>query len=186
MGRIKTSLELAMERMEDIQVDENKIRQDNLRQDARSIAGKYLEDDTMQDDELEARLSKYEGSDLTFVTKTINETILQNLSMPSAIEYKMRNKRIASLFPIVNDGNSAAIKVITQILSLEDQYWDTMSGLLDKMKEQYKDAISQSDAPAEQNKDFLNMYQANVKQINQQYGSVLTRGKTQLSAMLGL
>jgi hypothetical protein len=106
--------------------------------------------------------------------------------MPSAIEYKMRNKRIASLFPIVNDGNSAAIKVITQILSLEDQYWDTMSGLLDKMKEQYKDALSQSDAPAEQNKDFLNMYQANVKQINQQYGSVLTRGKTQLSAMLGL
>ncbi|MDY4888129.1 MAG: hypothetical protein SO135_00065 [Sphaerochaetaceae bacterium] len=186
MGRIKTALEIALEKMEEIHIDEEKIQNENMKSDARSIAGTYLENDRMQEDELEKRLSKYSGASLNLVTNTINSIIIQNLVMPSGIEYKTRNNRVAELFKIINDGNTKATELVNQIMGLEDQYWEAMSGLLDKLKDQYKDALAQSDVPPEQNKDFLNMYQANVKQMNKQFGSVLEKAKSQLKTMLGM
>ena len=104
MGRIKTALEIALEKMEEIHIDEEKIQNENMKSDARSIAGTYLENDRMQEDELEKRLSKYSGASLNLVTNTINSIIIQNLVMPSGIEYKTRNNRVAELFKIINDG----------------------------------------------------------------------------------
>lgn len=186
MGRIKTALELAMEKMESIQVDEEKIRRQAMMDEARSIAGSYISDDHMTDDNLELRLSKFKGAALNLVSRTINEIILQNITLPSAIEFKTRNARLSGLFSVVNDGNQAAIKLLGQIMDVESQYWESMTGLLDNLKEQYKDALAQSSMAPEQNKDFMNLYQQNITQINKQFGSLLSNAKSKLSVMVGI
>lgn len=186
MARIKTALELAMEKMENIQVDESKIRRENTRQQARTIAGRFLEDDRVTDEELASQLAAFTPENLPLVKQTINNTILQNLTLPGSIEYKVRTRRIQSLFGQVNPEDQQAQQIVDQVIGLEGQYWDNMSGLLDNLKEQYKDALAQSDLPPEQNKDFLKLYQANVNKMNQQFNAVMTQAKGQLRELLGL
>lgn len=186
MARIKTALELAMERMQDIRVDEDKIRRRNLISRARTLAGSFLSDERLQPEDLGKSLSDFPPEQLEPAKQAINETVLMNLSLPAAAEFKARNQRLVLLLSTVNPDNTQAIALAGQICSLEEQYWEDQSSLLDNLKQQYRDALERSGTAPEQNKDFLKIYQQSSQQMNAQYAAALSRAKAQLSMLLGI
>lgn len=184
MARIKTALEIAMEKLGNIEVDETKLRQNRLRDEARALAGKFLSDDMMDADALRRRLSEYDAPDMAEVRQAVNSTILQNLVLPSGAEHKGRNLRLQTLFEVLNQGASEASRLLAQIFSLEDRYWETMNGLLDKLKEQYQQAYD-GEAVSAQDKEFLKVYQAKAAQVAGQFRQALNQAKGRLSQLLG-
>lgn len=184
MARIKTALEIAMEKMDSIVVDENKIRLDNTKKEGKILCGKFLSDDKMTIEEVQKKLDSYSQENKKLVFDSINNTIIQNLSLPSNEAYVTRNKRIQLLFESLNPNNSDAISLLAQIMGLEEQYFDNMCSLLDNLKEQYKDALSKTQTPPEQNEQFMKIYQANVNQMMTQYTQVLSNAKEQLASLI--
>lgn len=184
MARIKTALEIAMEKMGSIEVDEAKLRDDRLRTEGRTLAGKFLADDMMEVSALEKKLAGYGPEDLALVRRAANATALRNLVLPSGAEYKGRNLRLQALFEALDPGCAEAGDLLRQVFALEDQYWETMNGLLDRLKEQYQQAYD-GEAPQAQDKEFLKVYQAQSAQVAARYRQALEQARARLERLLG-
>ena len=79
MGRIKSAWEIALEKTESIEVDENKIRHSANIDAIRRKAGAYLLSDEDTEENTKRELSKYEKDDLK---EALGQTIINSLTLP--------------------------------------------------------------------------------------------------------
>lgn len=183
MSRIKSAWELALEKTKDIEIDENKYRAGVLEKEGMALAGKYLNDAQMSDEELSKKYNAYSADELVIVKKGIINTVFSNLGLPSDDMYEMRFERIVALVVLIADQNSQAISSIRQIGELFAQYVKHRDDFIQRMQEQVQQAM-QENPEAFNSKQYTQLIQQNLKKLEAQYQGALDNAKEGLRSQL--
>ena len=183
MGKIKTALELAMEEWDNIEVDYDKINQEKMKKEGKKLAGKYFHEDSEIED-LKKDLDLYKGKDRKMVSAALKETVLQNIGLPIDNTFEIRFSRCALIISLLSGNDSNVDKIMQQIIGLCKQYSTSVDSLLQSLKDKYSEVAESRGINLEEDKDFIELYQNNLKQLKSQYQETLDKGKESLRKIL--
>jgi hypothetical protein len=183
MARIKSAWELALEKTKDIEVDESKYRAGVLEKEGMALAGKYLNDEQMTDQELAQKYNAYSAEDSAMVKKGVVNTIFANLGLPSDNLYEMRFERLVALVVLVAEEGSQAVSIIRQIGDLFAQFIKHREDFISRMQEQIKQAMQENPEQVNSNQ-YTQLIQQNLKKLDAQYQGALDNAKESLKESL--
>ena len=184
MARIKSAWEIALEKTQDIEIDEAKYRTDKLTKEGMALAGGYLNNTDQKADELAARYAAYSEEDRVLVRSGMVGTILSNVSLPSDDIYQMRFDRTRDLVNLVTSGDPQADDLMHQIGDFLKQYLDAKSAFVDRMKAQIQQAM-ENNPEGVNTAQYSQIINQNLKKMEGQYSEALENTKAALRELLG-
>lgn len=184
MGRIKSAWEIALEKTQDIEIDEAKYRTDTLEREGMALAGGYLNNTDQKLDVVAAKYASYSKDDLEIVRRGMVSTILSNISLPNDDIYQMRFDRTTDLVNVVTQGDSQALGLMHQIGDFLKQYIDAKTAFVDRMKAQIQQAM-ESNPEGVNSSQYSQIISQNLKKMDAQYGEALDNTKQSLKQLLG-
>ena len=184
MARIKSAWEIALEKTQDIEIDEAKYRSDTLEREGKALAGGYLNNTDQKIDVVAAKFASYSKEDLPIVRRGMVGTILSNISLPSDDIYQMRFDRTTDLVNLVTKGDMQAMGLMQQIGDFLKQYIDAKTAFVDRMKEQIQQAM-ENNPEGVNSAQYSQLISQNLKKMDAQYGEALENTKQSLKQILG-
>ena len=184
MARIKSAWEIALEKTQDIEIDETKYRSDTLEREGMALAGGYLNNTDQKLDIVAAKYSSYSGEDLAIVRRGMVNTILSNISLPTDDIYQMRFDRTTDLVNVVTQGDMQALGLMQQIGDFLKQYIDAKTAFVDRMKAQIQQAM-ENNPEGVNSAQYSQLISQNLKKMDAQYGEALDNTKQSLKQILG-
>lgn len=184
MARIKSAWEIALEKTQDIEVDEAKYRNDTLQKEGMALAGGYLNNTDRAMDAVAAKYASYGADDKAVVRSGMVGTIMSNISLPSDDLYQMRFDRTCDLVNLVTDGDPQADGLMHQIGDFLKQYLDAKNAFVDRMKAQIQQAM-ESNPEGVNSAQYSQIISQNLKKMDSQYGEALENTKESLRQLLG-
>ncbi|MCF0261286.1 MAG: hypothetical protein HUK23_00065 [Sphaerochaetaceae bacterium] len=183
MARIKSAWEIALEKTQDIQIDETKYLNDKLTKEGKTLAGSYLNDTDQNLEVLASKFNAYSTADKETVKKGIVETIFANISLPSDDLYKLRYSRTCDLVALASNNNAQAMDLMSQIGDFFQQYLDCKADFVNRMQEQIKQAM-QTNPESVNSAQYSQLIQQNLNKMDAQYSGALENTKEQLKQLL--
>lgn len=190
MGKIRSALEIAMEKTENIAIDENKIRQNQEDDKIRRIAGEYLAKEE-RDDSLLKTLEDHEGVALKRALKGL---LLSSLSLPTYEVTDDRFSRLGAIMERVMGDNRNAMDLYGRITDFLMQYPKHRKQLLDALKKQLEPMLEEKSEElskklgreihlsVEEDKETLEIIEQNLERLEKQYSENLDQAKKSLEA----
>ncbi len=194
MARIKSAWEIALERTENIEIDEEKLAFEEAVKTARAIAGKYLNDDEEGQEDIFSELQAIK--DQKAMKEGVVMTVVQNLNLPSDTVLTDRYERIGNLASSVSGNNAQVNELMGQLIGFIKQYPEHRKQLLEQLKEQFAPMMQQKEEEfrakygqsvtlsAESDPEFVKIAQGQLDKLSKQYNETLEGAKAQLKAML--
>ncbi len=194
MARIKSAWEIALERTESIEIDEEKLAFDEAVKTARAIAGKYLNVDEEGQEDIFSELQAIK--DQKAMKEGVVMTVVQNLNLPSDTVLTDRYERIGKLASSVSGNNAQVNELMGQLIAFIKQYPEHRKQLLEQLKEQFAPMLQQKEEEfkakygqsvtlsAESDPEFVKIAQGQLDKLSKQYNETLEGAKAQLKAML--
>jgi hypothetical protein len=141
MGRIKTALEIALERTESVKGDKDSIGQFEAKQQGKKIANEFLEDPSRS---LEEAIKKTPKEQRESLKQGIFEVLLSQITLPLVKDDEKRAQTVGrGLGAVISDGRfSAHYKQFTQILS---RYLDEAAQYEKAILHQYEPKLRQKE-----------------------------------------
>ena len=192
MGKIKSAWEIALEKTENIVIDENRIRHSQRIDSIRRIAGAFLLSDVCDIDKAKKELEDFDKPELK---EGLKLTILNGLALPSDEITDDRYDRLKMLLDIIANDTSID-ELFEQITGLLKQYPLHKKQLMEQMKAQFEPMLREKEAQMkeqygqevhlslETDKEFLQVARQNIDKLESQYQKSLDSGKEQLKAFL--
>lgn len=190
MGKIKSALEIAMEKTENIAIDENKIRINQENERIRRIAGEYLAKEE-RDDSLLKALDDYSEEVLKRALKNL---MLSSLTLPNYEVVDDRYERLLAIMNCIMRDDKNAIALYERITAFLKQYplhrkelVESLKKQLEPMLEEKSEAMSQKLGRAirlniEDDKETLEIIEQNLEHLEKQYNDNLENAKKSLEA----
>lgn len=187
MGKIRSAWEIALERTQGIEIDEEKIRQAETMDRIKRIAGSYLSAD-VRDEGLLAPLSSYDGNE---VRKALKPVLMGGLSLPGSETVDDRMERLDTLARTVMD-NPEAAALYSKLLEFLKQYTGHKKQLVERLRQQLEPMLKQKQAQLseqygrqvnlriEDDKEALEIINNNLEQLDKQYNDTLDKAKKDL------
>lgn len=191
MSKIKSALELAMEKTSDIEADRGAIERARDAKEAKRNTALYLEGKR-------AELLPQDGGSEAYM-EAVKETLLTNIKLPRINDDLARLSPLEEGFALMaGDGNAAAdvANLFGQLKNLLAQYLDTKEQLFDALAAQYEPQLRQREAAlreqtgqaitltADQDPEFLKLLRDQQTRMDDQYNQVIQQAKAQLSEIL--
>ena len=183
MARIKSAWEIALEKTQDIEIDEAKYRSDTLEREGMALAGGYLNNTDQKIDVVAAKFASYSNEDLPVVRRGMVGTILSNISLPSDDIYQMRFDRTSDLVNLVTKGDMQAMGLMQQIGDFLKQYIEAKTAFVDRMKVQIQQAM-ENNPEGVNSAQYSQLISQNLKKMDAQYGEALENTKQSLKQLL--
>ena len=196
MGKIKSAWEIALEKTESIEIDENRIRHNATIDAIRRIAGSYLLSDEDTEEKTAAALAAYSDEDLK---EALGQSIINSISLPLTDEEGSRKpQRLAFLLSIALQGNGEAEDLLSQILAHVSQYPKHRKQLMEQLKSQFEPMLKEKEermrqqygeAPLltmENDKECREMANKYLERLQKQYQDTLDDAKQQLKELFGI
>ena len=184
MGRIKSAWEIALEKTQDIKVDPEKLKRDELLTLSRKLAGSFLIDYSMTDEAFLKALDDMENKALA--SRTILETVVANLSLPSNEYYTDRLQRLGQMMNLASPQNEEAQEAFSQLEGLFAQYIVAKADLLKRLKDQYQQMAKQKGTYPDNDPEFVKLCDTYIDKLQSQFSEALEQMKSALSQALGL
>lgn len=196
MGKIKSAWEIALEKTESIEIDENRIRHNATIDAIRRIAGSYLLSDEDTEEKTAAALAAYSDEDLK---EALGQSIINSISLPLTDEEESKkSQRLAFLLSIALKGNGEAEDFLSQILTHVAQYPKHRKQLMEQLKSQFEPMLKEKEermrqqygeAPhltMENDKECREMANKYLERLQKQYQDTLDDAKQQLKELFGI
>ena len=184
MARIKSAWEIALEKTQDIEIDETKYRTDRLTKEGMALAGGYLNNTDQKLDVVAAKYASYNRDDLALVRSGMVSTILSNVNLPSDDIYEMRFERTCDLVNLVTGNDAQADGLMRQIGDFFKQYLEAKTAFVDRMKAQIQQAMENSPEGVN-TAQYSQIISQNLKKMEGQYSDALENTKAALREILG-
>lgn len=190
MGKIKSALEIAMEKTENIAIDENKIRINEENDRIRRIAGEYLAKEERDDDLLKG-LEDYDDETLK---RALRNLMLSSLTLPTYEVVDDRYERLEEIMKRIMKDDKEATELYERIVNFLKQYplhrkqlVEALKKQLEPMLEQKSEEMSQKLGRAvkltiEDDKETLEIIEQNLEHLEKQYNENLENAKKSLEA----
>ncbi len=188
MGKIKSALELAMERTENIAVDEEKIRQREEDERIKRIAGEYLAKEE-NDDAILKRLDDFDDDALRRSLRTV---LVTSLSLPAYDAAEDRYSRLEKIMRRVLKDDKSHLELYKEVLRMLSEYPKRRKELIDAIEKQLEPALMQKSQEMskrlgrqisltiEDDKEALEILEKNLEQLEKQYSQGLEAAKKRL------
>jgi hypothetical protein len=177
MGRIKSALEIALERTESVQTDKASIGQFEARQQGKRLANAYLADTS---NNLEAELKKHPKDQWGSLKQGIFDVLVPQIALPLTGEDLPRIEAVGKgLRVLINDGRFTAMyKQLVQLLS---RYLNEAAQYDQMIRQQYAPKLRQKEEELShrlgrevrldpfQDPEFVGFYNQNLNALKANY-----------------
>lgn len=192
MAKIKSALELAMEKTQDIEADRGAIERSNVQKQAKKTTALYLSGEV--EELIPAELTERE----TYL-ETLRETLFSNLKLPRVNEDLATLPRLEMGFAQIIGGKKKLEELSAlfgQLKNLFAQYLDSREQLPETLAAQYEPQLRQKEAAyrektgqnitltPDQDREFIKILQEQLINMDSQYGEVIIQAKDQIRELL--
>lgn len=194
MGRIKSAWEIALEKTETIEVDENKIRHNANIDAIRRKAGAYLLSEEDTEETTKAELMKYSQEELR---EALGQSIVNSLTLPQTdMKDSKKPQRISFLLSIALPENTEVQNFLNDVLNHMAQYPKHREQMMEQLKSQFEPMLREKEermraqygeAPHltfENDKECREMANKYLERLQDQYQKTLDDAKEQLKEVL--
>ena len=177
MGRIKSALEIALERTESVKTDRNSIDQFEARQQGKRIANVFLEDPSKS---LEDELKKHPKDQWESLKQGIFDVLAPQITLPVVAEDMPRVEAVGKgLRVLINDGRFATM--YKQLIQLLSRYLEEAAQFEQAIRQQYAPKLRQKEEELSrrlgrevridpfQDPEFVSFYSQNVNALKANY-----------------
>jgi hypothetical protein len=141
MGRIKSALEIALERTDSVKSDKGTIDQFEAKQQGKKLANQFLENDKT---DLADAIKKAPKDQQESLKQGIFDVLLSQITLPLSKDDEKRIGAVGKgLQIVINDGKFAALyKQLTQVLA---RYLDELAQYDEAIRRQYEPKLRQKE-----------------------------------------
>lgn len=194
MARIKTALELALEKAASIEVDHEKIKQMDLEKQSGQIANKLME---QADYDFEEALSKLEKGDRAFLNSKVEDVLLSNLRLSSYYNEVQVDKVLNGMKKIKSKPGKVE-NITTDLKYVLKAYSDQLKEVYENLKEQFAGHMEQMkkqmgqqlgvdvDLDPSQHPEFKKYWDTTKQQVDEQIGTHLDQLKKAYKSLKNL
>jgi hypothetical protein len=181
MGRIKSALEIALEKTESVKSDKGSIREFEVRQRGKKLAGEFLEDPNKS---LEAELKKAPQEDQDSLRQGMFDVLLSRITLPPAAEDQKRIEAAGrGLLAVLDKARFGAI--LKQFSQVMGQYLEETAQYQEAIKRQYAPKLRQKEEELSrrlgrqvqldpfQDPEFIAFYNQHMNQLKANYQGVV-------------
>jgi hypothetical protein len=194
MTFIKSALEIALEKTDNIKSDKSALAVAEGREEGKKLASAFFREPGM---DLAGALKNIPREKLSAVKEGFFQVILANLILPRDEEdMKKLDPTIAALEVLA--GGGGRIKALkTQIVQFFRQWLEAKKHLDESLHRQLGPLLKQKEAQIAQqlgrsvridprtDPDYMKAYNKNMGSLESQYGSALSQAKQDIAAMMG-
>ncbi|GHV62467.1 hypothetical protein AGMMS49587_09380 [Spirochaetia bacterium] len=193
MGRIKSALEIALERTESVKSDKATIDQFEAKQQGKKLANQFLEDNTT---DLAEAIKKAPKDQQSSLKQGIFDVLLSQIILPLS---KDDEKRIGAvgrgLQIVINDGKFAAL--YQQLSQLLARYLDESAQYEEAIRRQYEPKLRQKEEELArrygravkldplQDPEFVAFYNQNMNALKGQYQAAVDQVRQEAARIFG-
>jgi len=196
MAFIKSALEIAMERTENIKIDPEAIKLEKLLKEGRKFASEYLFTVNFEKGDPGTKLNNYSGESKKVFTEGLAKTFLSNIILPKNDDFEDFMKKIESGLCDISKNKKDIAVMIEQIKQFFLQYLENRKQLIEAVKQQYAPKLMQKQQEMaaqyghevklspEQDPEFMEILKSNLLKMETQYNGSLISAKEELGKIL--
>jgi hypothetical protein len=181
MARIRSALEIVLEKTESVVGDPEKIRKSELEKTGKRLMGTYLFDIDADIDSLKKQYETVPEADRSIVREQMVETLLNNISLPQDDLYVQALGKVKKAAEFLSESSEEITELFVQIDQMYQQYLQSRDQLLDMAKQQYEPHLKrkqqqmsqqmgrQVTLQAEQDPDFIKFLESNYKHLEESF-----------------
>jgi hypothetical protein len=191
MGKIKSALELALERTDSIKGDRSSIDQFEAKQRGKKLANAFLENPK---DGLEGELKKCPKEELGALKQGLFDLLITQVNLPAVKEDQSRIEAAGKgLQTVIGDGRFAAL--YRQFLQAIAQYLNEMSQYEELIRRQYAPRLRQKEEELSrrlgrevqidplQDPEFVKLYAQAMNTLKENYQGMVDQVREQATAL---
>lgn len=194
MGYIKSALELALERTEDIKADSSSLKAREHREAGMRLMAE-LENGNRE--KVEQELKSYGKKERKDVLSGLMDSVLARITLPSTDQSLDDIDIIASALTFLFPGNKTMAGVPEQLKDFYQNYLSDKDRLLDALKDRFADHLKQKEEQMarqtgqrmsirpEMDPEFNKALQANLEHLDGQYQQVIDNVRQELKENFG-
>jgi len=197
MSKIKSALELALERSAEVKVDRKALSKERLVRGGKTMAGRFLSD--RDDGAVRREIRALFGEERQWFKDGLGESLLANINLPRSEEDLERLDLIGrGLRCMVRDADAARNleylmdrygemfrHYLENARRIETQLRSQWNAKLRLKEEQLRQRIGQSvHLSPEQDSEFGKVLSDKLAELDKQYAEVLSKGKAELRRLL--
>lgn len=194
MAKIKSALELALEKTADVKTDPEALHRKERQDKAKAMAGKLLDKREL---DIAEELKPYEKKEQKEIRDTLLETLLKSLVLPSYPEDVNKLKTLQeALVQLMPKKEKAITEICQQIKGVFEQLMEDKNRLREALAQRYEPTLRQKEQQLaqktgrqvrltpEQDPEFMKYLNQNYQQIDDQYRGVLNQAAEEFRRLL--
>ncbi len=193
MSKIKTALELALERTGDVKIDKEAIRRNEVVNKGKSLVGQFLNDP--EDIDLEKQWQEIDKKEATWLREGMLDILLSNLTLPRYETDILRSQTISKGLQALTKSRSAKKNIddiMNQCQNLFKQYQENVNNLEENLRLQWEPLMRRKEEmlrqqtgqsiklSPEQDPVFAKSLSEHLAELDAQYNEVLHKGKMEI------
>lgn len=194
MSRLKSAWEIALEKTKDIEGDPKKIREDELFNQGRRLAGTFLNELEDSGSKIVKQLKNAQEEERDFILNGIKATILSNIALPQNTLFRERLEKLGFLGEVIDGEDGESVTLLVQIAQIYERYIQSRDTLIERARAQYQPIFEEKreqlrqkygngiGISMDQDPEFIQFLQRNFNQLSDQYQQVLEQAKEQLKS----
>jgi len=194
MARIKSALELALERTESVKGDKSSVELFELKREGKRIAGQFLENP--EEIKIEGELKKYPKEKVAAVRRGLFEVLVSQVNLPAVKEDLARLESVGlGLQAVIGDRRFGAlfsqlVQALSQFLAEADQYDQAIRRQYGPKLKQKEEELSRRMGRAVQldpfqDPEFVAFYNQNMNALKGKYQAAADQVRDQAASLMG-
>jgi len=196
MAKIRSALEIALEKTESVKEDPEKIRQQRLEERGKRLFSSYFFEGQKDTDDIAEKISSESDEDRPLVLRGYISTLLSNINLPKNELYVEELGWVKKAAEIVAVNTDELQEQFVQLDRFFQQYLQQKEQLKEALESRYAPKLQEKqqklaqqfgqtvELTPEQDPEFMELLGRNVQQMDQQYQGVLEEIKDKIRSLL--
>jgi hypothetical protein len=194
MGRIKSAVEIALERTESVKVDKAKIEEYELTQEGKRMASAFLANPSEYD--IQAKLKAMPAEKARVARKALVEVLLANVSLPSYKEQIAQLDALEKAFAQLSKDRNVGI-LFGELKKIFSQYFEDLAQLEGELRKQFAPRLRQKEEEMArrygqavridpmQDPEFVKVFNQNLGRLKGHYEGAADQAREELARIAG-
>lgn len=195
MTHIKSALEIALERTEDVKGDKQTLRTHDLKNEGMRLVSEALRTPEKAQD-VKTRADALPEKDRASFLEGVRSALLSNISLPSGDLYEDTLEALRGVFLAVGKDKRRTNSVFDQLKNFMAQFLENRKKLEQDLETQYQPKLRQKEQElyqrmgaevhleAMQDPEFASLLHENRTKLEEHYGEALNQAKAELGKLL--
>lgn len=196
MAKIRSALEIALEKTEGVKEDPEKIRQQKLTETGKRLFSTFFFEGQKDAEEVKADIDATDEHDRSMVLSGFISTLLSNINLPKNDLYVEEMGKVKKAAEVITISPDELTELFQQLDRFFQQYLQQKEQLSEQLKSQYMPKLREKqqklaqqfgsaiELTPEQDPEFMELLGKHEQQMDEQYQEVLDQIKEQIKTKL--